>query len=63
MRVFPAVGGKPLGDPAPSTHKDTAFSPDGRRLAVAAGGSGTVHVVDLETRREVLVLDAQRGHP
>ena len=50
VRVFPAVGGKPWVIHAEYV-QDTAFSPDGRRLAVAAGGSGTVHVVDLETRR------------
>ncbi len=49
-----------LGDPRRYA-QDTAFSPDGRRLAVAAGGSGTVHVVDLETRREVFVLDPNEG--
>ena len=60
VRVFPAVGGKPWVIHAEYA-QDTAFSPDGRRLAVAAGGSGTVHVVDLETRREVLVLDRNEG--
>ena len=60
VRVFPAVGGKPWVIHAEYV-QDTAFSPDGRRLAVAAGGSGTVHVVDLETRREVLVLDRNEG--
>ena len=60
VRVFPAVGGKPWVIHAEYV-QDTAFSPDGRRLAVAAGGSGTVHVVDLETRREVFVLDPNEG--
>ena len=60
VRVFPAVGGEPWVIHAEYA-QDTAFSPDGRRLAVAAGGSGTVHVVDLETRREVFVLTATEG--
>jgi WD40 repeat protein len=33
---------------------DTAFSPDGRQLAVTALGTETVHVVDIRTRRRVL---------
>ena len=56
VRVFPTRGGKPWVFHA-EYPDDTAFSPDGRRLAVAAANSGTVHVVDLESRREVLVLD------
>ena len=56
VRVFPVAGGKPLvfGVPVPL---DTMFSPDGRHLAVTEAGSG-VHVIDVETHREVRFLRA-----
>jgi WD40 repeat protein/DNA-binding SARP family transcriptional activator len=56
VRVFPASGGEPWVLRMPEWPNDTAFSPDGRRLAVAAGISGKVHIVDLDTHRTVLVL-------
>jgi WD40 repeat protein/DNA-binding SARP family transcriptional activator len=52
VRVFHATGGRPwvlrVEDPW-----DTEFSPDGRRLAVAAGGTESVYVLDVRTRRQV----------
>ena len=54
MRVFPATGGEPWVFPA-NDPIDTAFSPDGRFLAVSSDGRG-VHVVDVATHRQVLWL-------
>ena len=66
---WPAPGSRPTRygcSPSPGASRwcsassvplDTTFSPDGRHLAVTEAGSG-VHVIDVETHREVLFLRA-----
>jgi WD40 repeat protein len=56
VRVIPVAGGEPWVFRAEGP-LDTAFSPDGSRLAVTALFSETVHVVDVRTRDEVLKID------
>jgi WD40 repeat protein len=56
--VFPLPASPPAGTSPPAP----AFSPDGRRLAIAGEGghNEVVQIVDLATRRRLFVL---RGHP
>jgi hypothetical protein len=69
VRVFPATGGKPWVYHA-DLPVDTAFSPDGRHLAVTSAGS-SVHVIDVATHHQVLFIQAgpppqrtgNRGYP
>ena len=56
VRVFPATGGEPWTFRA-DFPGDTAFSPDGRHLAVASAGSA-VSIVDVDSHREVLRMHA-----
>ncbi|HWM75711.1 MAG TPA: BTAD domain-containing putative transcriptional regulator, partial [Nocardioides sp.] len=55
VRVFPVAGGEPWVFRAEGPI-DTAFSPDGRRLAVTAVHADTVHVLDVRTRRQLLAI-------
>ena len=57
VRVFPATGGKPWVYRA-DLPVDTAFSPDGRHLAVTSAGS-SVHVIDVATHHQVLSMPVE----
>ncbi|HYO38719.1 MAG TPA: BTAD domain-containing putative transcriptional regulator [Nocardioidaceae bacterium] len=60
VRVFRVAGGRPWVIPVEYV-LDTAFSPDGRHLAVASSGPGKVHVFHLGTRRRVLSFGETEG--
>ena len=60
VRVFPATGGRPWVIGAEAVF-DTAFSPDGRRLALASFDTGEVRVFDVRSRREVRSFGEMSG--
>lgn len=60
VRVFRATGGRPWVIRVEFV-LDTAFSPDGRRFAVASSGPGKVHVFDVASRRELVVFGETEG--
>ena len=57
VRVFPATGGEPWVFRV-DLPVDTAFSPDGRHLAVTSAGS-SVHVIDVATHHQVLSMPSE----